>query len=380
MFERCLYLPDADPLHAILATVQANRMDGDPVWLMNVSAPGSGKTTLLDPLASLPDVFMVGTMTEASLLSGTPKREAAKDASGGLLREVGSRGLLVLKDFGSILSMRPDSRNQLLAALREVYDGSWTRRLGTDGGRTLTWQGKLGLIAAVTPTIDNHHAITASLGERFLYVRMTVPDAHEHARRSIMHKPAMRRELAEAVAAFFARDQPTTAQLEPSDIERLVALSTYVARCRSSVERDGYTREIVLVPDAEAPGRLAGALGRILTGLRAIGTADRDAWRVTQRIGFDSMPAQRRATVDYLAEAGEAVAFPTVAQHLGLPQTTARRVVGDIAALRLIERTNGAGTADYWQLHPWTRSHLGLIHNGGGAAQLPLTPETSHTH
>mgnify|MGYP003466777145 CR=1 FL=1 len=42
---------------------------------------------------------------------------------------------LGLKDFGSILSMHRDARGAVLAALREIYDGSWSRSIGVDGGR-----------------------------------------------------------------------------------------------------------------------------------------------------------------------------------------------------------------------------------------------------
>jgi hypothetical protein len=41
-----------------------------------------------------------------------------------LLQKIGASGFLVLKDFGSILSMRPETKAELLAALREIYDGS----------------------------------------------------------------------------------------------------------------------------------------------------------------------------------------------------------------------------------------------------------------
>jgi len=43
------------------------------------------------------------------LLSGTPTKEKAADARGGLLREIGAFGYLVLKDFTSILSMHRDA-------------------------------------------------------------------------------------------------------------------------------------------------------------------------------------------------------------------------------------------------------------------------------
>jgi hypothetical protein len=63
------------------------------------------------------------TITEAALLSGTPKKEMASGAKGGLLREIGPAGIIVAKDFGSVLSMHRGARSTVLAALREVYDG-----------------------------------------------------------------------------------------------------------------------------------------------------------------------------------------------------------------------------------------------------------------
>src|SRR5947209_11501842 len=91
-FQRWLYLPDPSPLYVVLATVAANQAPGDPVWLLLVGPPGSGKTELLVPLGLLPDVHSAATLTEASLLSGTPHRDRAKDAKGGLLREIGPYG------------------------------------------------------------------------------------------------------------------------------------------------------------------------------------------------------------------------------------------------------------------------------------------------
>ena len=96
----------------------------------------------------------------------------ADGAKGGLLREIGDRGLLVVKDFGSILSMYRDARAATLAALREIYDGHWTRIVGSDGGRVLHWEGQVGLVGAVTPALDSYHSVMAALGERFLLVRL----------------------------------------------------------------------------------------------------------------------------------------------------------------------------------------------------------------
>src|SRR5262249_41948961 len=154
-----LLLPDEGSLLAVLGAIAANRLGGDPVWLVLVGPPGSGKSELLAAMTGLADIHPAATLTEAALLSGTPKREQGNGPKGGLLRVIGDFGIIVAKDFGSVLSMNRDARSAVLAALREVYDGSWTRHVGTDGGKTLAWSGKVGLLAGCTPTIDRHHSV-----------------------------------------------------------------------------------------------------------------------------------------------------------------------------------------------------------------------------
>ena len=99
-------------------------------------------------------------------------KEKVRDAKGGLLRQIGAFGVILCKDFTSVLSMHRDTRGPVLAALREIYDGAWVRHVGVDGGRTLAWSGKVALIAGCTPMIDSHHAVMAAMGERFMLYRL----------------------------------------------------------------------------------------------------------------------------------------------------------------------------------------------------------------
>ena len=210
VFRRWLYLPDPGSVLVALGAYAANRLPGSPVWLLLVGAPGSGKTEPLSALARLSDAHLAGTLTEASLLSGTPRKDA-KGAKGGLLREIGEFGVIIAKDFTSVLNMNRDARATTLAALREVYDGSWTRHVGSDGGRALPWQGKVGFIGAVTPTIDRAHAVTAAMGERFLYYRLPPIGAEAIARTALRQQgrkaALMRNELADAAAALVASSE-----------------------------------------------------------------------------------------------------------------------------------------------------------------------------
>ena len=83
----------------------------------------------------------------SSLLSGTAKKERSKDAKGGLFEEIGTTpSVLICKDFTSILAMRHEQRSALLGHLRDIYDGYMKRNVGTDGGQTLLWEGKLGFL------------------------------------------------------------------------------------------------------------------------------------------------------------------------------------------------------------------------------------------
>ena len=124
VFKRWLLLDDVTPILAVLGAVAANYLEGDPVWLGVVGPPSSAKTEILNSTSLLPKVFQVATFTPAALLSGTPTKQRDKNARGGLLCEVGEFGILALKDFGSILTLRPDAKNEALGALRELYDGA----------------------------------------------------------------------------------------------------------------------------------------------------------------------------------------------------------------------------------------------------------------
>jgi hypothetical protein len=198
----------------------------------------------------LPNVVQAATLSAAGLLSGTPKKQYDKGAKGGLLRQIGKFGIISLKDFGSILSMRPDAKAEVLAALREIYDGAWTRHLGSDGGRTLAWSGKVALLFGATSVIDSHYAVIGAMGDRFLLSRLA-PVKEGQFGQALKHMGAattqMRKELAEAVARLFAGRRAEHRPISQDEIARIDQIIMLVVRLRGSVERDRYSREIEAV-------------------------------------------------------------------------------------------------------------------------------------
>jgi hypothetical protein len=191
------WLHDGDKVttRVVHAAYVANMvLPGDPVWIFLVGGSGHGKTERLMPLAVMPGVESSSKLSgEAALLSATPRKDTAADAHGGLLRKIGDKGIIIVKDFTSTLEMDRTARGEILAALREVYDGRWDRDVGAEGGRTLTWQGKCGFLAGCTTSIDRAHAVMNDMGPRSLFVRLPPASLDKIAGSALDH---MGRELA----------------------------------------------------------------------------------------------------------------------------------------------------------------------------------------
>lgn len=365
LFQRRLYLPDPAPLLAVLGAVAANRLAGDPVWLLLVGPPGSGKSELLQSAEQLPFVHPAATITEAGLLSGTSRKDRTRDATGGLLRAVDKFGVIMCKDFGSVLSMSRDARQGVLAAFREIYDGSWSRVVGSDGGRTLEWRGKVGFIGGCTESIDTRHSVMAAMGERFILCRMPATDEEAQARRALGHATTsdeMRNEFRVAVARLLGSDLVLTDRVPPTGAEAnwLINLAMLVARCRSGVERDGRTREIEVVLGTEAPARIAKVLLQLRHGLLAIGVEPAGVFSLLIKMGFDCMPVARLQVLTALRKDPDLwKSVQQIAEPLSYSETTVRRHLEELSAHGVVERErSSAHKADYWMLSSWTRGKL----------------------
>lgn len=379
VFTSYIKTSDLVPLYAVLAGYLANLLPGDAVWLGVVGGSSRGKTELLNALGTCPHVVGASSLSgPAALLSMTPTKERTSGANGGLLARIGPFGVLSLKDFTSVLDMNRDSRAGLLAALREVYDGRWTRDAGSDGGRTVTWTGKLGLLFGVTTAIDAAHGVMATMGERFMLVRVPGGDDLGLAHAALGHigdQAQMRTALADAVAGLVS----TIAIEEPAPAEgetwtALAAVATLAARSRSPVMWDLKGTAVELVGDAEGPPRLTKALDRLRAGLVLLGLDPVVVRDVVVRVGRDTIPKGRRQVLDVLIGA-DWLTTRRVADDLGLPTKSAWRRLAELEAHGVIKRKAGKdlddhdARADYWRTTDWTDELVAMFR-----------PETSVHH
>lgn len=329
---------DTDALDVVLATAAVERLDGDPLWLLLLSGSGNAKTETVQALTGAGATVTSTVSSEAALLSGSPKKERAKDATGGLLPKLGARGVLVIKDVTSVLSMNRDARAAVLAALREVYDGRWERNVGTDGGRTLTWTGRLAVIGAVTTAWDRAHAVVAAMGDRFVIVRTdstTSAGRIAAGRQAISNTGAevqMRADLAAAAGGVIAGMNHEAATVTQEETERLLAAADIVTRARTGVDRD-YRGDVIDAHAPEAPTRFAKQLAQVVRGAVALGIGRADALRLAIRCARDSMPPLRLLILDDVAANPRATASE-VRKRVGKPRATVDR---ELQALHMLE-------------------------------------------
>lgn len=355
-FQEALHMPDLGALHVVLATIAANRMNGEPVWLLLMGPPSSAKTETVETLADLPETYTLSTTTKAGLLSGS----VARGGTGGVLVEAGSRFVLVIKDFTTLASEHATTRNEVLAIFRELFDGRVERAVGTGGGRVLKWRGHAGCIACATEAVDV--VDMANFGER--WVRYRLPESGEDDRvlmgivalENLGHQRAQRACRQRVVTDFFSglALPEVPPPLPEEDQDRLILLADLGTRCRSGVVwGGGHHDEIVQVPQPEEVPRLIGELGQLSAGLVAIGVGDDERWRLVAKCAVDGMSSLRRKVLDVLLAGPNELSTTTIAVRCRLPETSVRRHLYELFSHKVIDQTGDR--PGRWRASDWLR-------------------------
>lgn len=343
---RLLHLPDLSVVDVTLATLFANEIPGDPLWLGLVSPPSNGKTELLTAAASTPHTYLLSTLTKNTLISGYQVQPGESEPS--LLAKLSGK-TLILKDFTTILGLQRDERNVILGLLREVYDGRIDKSFGT--GKTFTWLGKMGLLAGVTPIFDRHSVVQAILGERFLLYRIPSGDREERqaqalkalegaGKEAVLRKKlgdAMKRSYTAATTWYKEHSGQISVPLEMTPM--LAALANLAAYGRAGVIRDGRDREVRYVPEPEGPARLVKELRQLLIGLTIVHgklQPDEEELSILRKVARDTMHPHKARVLAALTKTD--MAFEFLRETIKLPKITARREVEDCELLGLIEK------------------------------------------
>lgn len=335
-------------------------MTGVPVWAQLLGASGAGKTALLKSLQALERVELVSDFSgPAALLSGTKKKEVAKDATGGVLHKLGNNGCLVFPEFSSVLSKSPEAKNEILGIFRGLFDRTWKRDIGGEGGRTLAHTGRVCLVAACTHAIDRAVDVNREMGERCLYFRFRDTDGYQESMCALddTNPEETERALRKLVEDMFwdldlSFVRPTPRPTLPRVVnDRIARIAQLGAKCRSSVPRD-HTHQIIDKPAPEVGTRMSKQLAQLYCGMELIGNTPAERWTMMRKVALDSMPLSRRSVLEVVTNQ-PGVRATEIKDRAGIGGPLTGRILEDLNLLEIIQR-KGEG----WELREWTRERL----------------------
>jgi len=360
------YVHLADHGHVIfaLAVAVSSELDGEPLWGMLVGPPSGGKSEAVKALDDIADEH-VDDITGPALLSWMPGKNP-KPA--GILTRIPSRAFVTISDFSTVLATSDrGGRDTLFALLRRAYDGHVVREVG-NSPRPLTWTGRLTLLAAVTPAIDNFSSHTDALGPRWLYCRLPETD-NDHKKATVRkrrkieglaEKQAEARRRASALVHAARRAVPDV-ELDDEMYDQLEDAAMLTCLGRAAVPRNAYgRREIDGIPIIEEPARITGQIVSLAKSLLALGVPRSQALALAGKCALDTVPQARLACLRQLAD-GDAMTVSEVRRRTGLNRHVARRALEDMEVLDLTmcprhEKDEDSEEVGFPSSNPW---HLG---------------------
>jgi hypothetical protein len=361
--KKWLYLENDEIIDVMVATHLANQFDADPIWMLFIAPPSSTKTELLRGFKGHPDIYSLSTLTPATLISGKKTKDGVNPS---LLFKLNNK-TLILKDFTTILSMRSESQQEILAQLREVYDGYFKKAFGT--GDVPAWEGRVGLMAACTPVYDRHYGVIGSMGDRFMLYRSPENNNRKmgfRAQKLVGREDEMRQEIRTAIHKFIdqfkdLKNKHFAANTDEVN-EMIVALACFIAIARTHVDRDWKTQRILYQPEPEGSGRLTKQftqLGYALALVQGRNNIDESVYRTIAKIGRDLIVKQRLKILQHMWNeriadfAGHWKTTKEIATPIDMPTTTVKFNLEDLMIIGAVKQdleSDGETSPYIWQL------------------------------
>jgi len=370
VISKWLYLEDQNVVDVMMAVYVANKLNADPVWQLFIGAPSNAKTELLRSFDGYEGAYFLSNLTPATLVSGQLVRKGRSDPS--LLLRLNNK-IVILKDFTSVLSMRSENQQEILAQFREAYDGQYSKTFGN--GKEINWKGQFGLMAACTPVYDAHYAVIGSMGERFLIYRIERGDDEKTGRiaQDVVNKAEeMRNEIREAVHRFIKQfESLDNIEVHKDEVinSMIRSIASFCAYGRCPVRRDHYGN-VTYSPMPEGTPRLVKQFMQMAVALAIVQgktRIDMGVYEIIKKIARDLLPTHRLKILEYL---WNEIAFEMfnhdlktkeLAVGVNLPPKTTLRTLEDLMLVEMLNRHqsgDGENVPYHWQLNQKTEEWI----------------------
>lgn len=356
-----LLLFDDGVIKMLTATIIANRLSLDPVWLLMVAGSGTGKTELSNITQDLEFTHSISDLTTNTFASGL--RTKGEETS--LLPKL-NNGIMVFKDFTSVLSKHSDERRAIMGQLREIYDGRYVKRTGN--GEDIVWTGRVGALAGSTEIVYNYLEDLSSMGDRFIMYSVNSPNAKQRleiTRRATrntynmqLHRDRMREAFSSYVTFILdkAKDKIDDIRLAEETEDKIIEIADFTAISRSGLVVNEKNGQIEFIPAPEVGTRIAKQLMTLSMAFIVMNKIDqgisddhpcwkgqitKDEEKLLHKVAFTSIPRTRRDTIILLAEYEQGATTRGVAEKLNLNTNVVQKYLSQVNALGVCTRTKG---------------------------------------
>jgi hypothetical protein len=350
-FRKWLHLPDVTMIDVLFSTVIANRIPGDPLWMFIIAPPGATKTEPLMSLRGAPKIVTTTTLNQYALISGV-RSETGADPS--LIPQLDGK-VLVIQDFTTILQLPPQKRDEIFGILRSAYDGRSEKAFGRG---IKSFKSTFGIIAAVTPAVEQYIEACSSLGERFLGYIIPLPSSLKErreylqkARSNVGREEQMKKELNEMSVKVLSHAYKKMSTIPATIENKLDSIAQLTSMMRGTVSRDRYTREVTQKPYTELGTRLVKQLTKEIVGIaqfRGHSKATQEDYNAIKQIARGTIPSLSLNFLDSMYLQGEHGAREWSSREISeevriAAWPTGERVLENLSMLGVLDTINKEG-------------------------------------
>ena len=363
-YKEIYYLEDSTFIPVVVATVLANKLAGVPVWLMLIGGSSSGKSEIINAISKVPSVKEISTITPNTFLSGLPNRDGK---SSSLLHQIGPRGVIAMKDFTSLLSMRKEASCEIMAQFREIYDGHLDKFTGM--GKPLRWEGRLNLIAGVTEKLFVMENQFSGMGTRAINFILPEQDRVKTTKRAAKNEATIdeKRLILQTVFSEYIAEMSEKLVVGEKIIlseeieDKIIEVCDFSSLARSSVEKD-FKGNTTFVLSSEMPMRMSNQLQHLARCFIAMGYEE-NFEKVLYKIALDCIPKGRRLILRELV-GHKSVTIKGLSYKTRYSQDVLSQWMDELYVFHLVDIDRGMGKeVPVWRATSKTRAFMENFEN-----------------
>ena len=338
---------DNRDIDILIAFVLAHNMPGDPVWLLYTGASSGLKTELFRAIEIPQIILHSDKITAHTLITGRKipmKARRNVDLAPRLHNKI-----WMIYDFSQILTMKQETRNEVLSDMRSLYDGRLSKAFGT--GQVVeygtgTEEDPLihcSLIAAVTHAIDRYLIEHRLLGTRYILYRIGEKPREEVLKKvdeSFKKDDEARHQCNDTVRTYFQEFRERDTTISQESLEMIKKCANFVSIARTEVKLNEYTNEVEDIAAPEEPARVYKQFRKLFAAAMQLDDYDENkAGLLIKKVALSTIPRVRLKILELFAK-GDSLNAYKIENELKIGKGYTRRNLLSLVHLGILDKTD----------------------------------------